>query len=232
LLPRHQGRDLTTLASLVERARALGTTDRRAILGITGPPGAGKTTLVSLLLDELADGADPDADSPWVAHAPMDGFHLADVQLARLGLLDRKGAPETFDAAGYAAALDRLRRDADEVVYLPGFERDTEQPIAASIAVLPCVRLVVTEGNYLLLDEGAWPRARSHLAEVWYCDVDDELRRRRLVERHVQFGKTPEAAAEWVDRSDEANARRVRSARAAADLVIVMDCIDARPSSG
>jgi pantothenate kinase len=232
LLPRHQGRDLTTLASLVERARALGTTDRRAILGITGPPGAGKTTLVSLLLDELADGADLDAGSGWVAHAPMDGFHLADVQLARLGLLDRKGAPETFDAAGYAAALARLRRETDEVVYLPGFERDLEQPIAASIAVTPSVRLVVTEGNYLLLDEGAWPIARSHLAEVWYCDVADELRRGRLVDRHVQYGKSREAAAEWVDRSDEANARRVRIARAAADLVIAMDCIDATPASG
>jgi pantothenate kinase len=162
----------------------------------------------------------------------MDGFHLADVQLARLGLLDRKGAPETFDAAGYAAALDRLCRDTDEVVYLPGFERDIEQPIAASIAVPPSVRLVVTEGNYLLLDEGAWPRARAHLAEVWYCDVADELRRRRLVHRHVEFGKAPEAAAEWVDRSDEANARRVRIARAAADLVIAMDCIDATPASG
>ncbi len=232
MLPRHQGRDLTTLASLVERARALGTTERRAILGITGPPGAGKTTLVSLLLDELADGAGLDADCQWVAHAPMDGFHLADVQLARLGLLDRKGAPETFDAGGYAAALDRLRRDTDEVVYLPGFERDIEQPIAASIAVPPSVRLVVTEGNYLLLDEGAWPRARAHLAEVWYCDVDDELRRRRLVDRHVEFGKTPASAAEWVDRSDEANARRVRIARAAADLVVAMDCIDATPGSG
>jgi pantothenate kinase len=231
LLPRHEGRDLTTLASLVARARALGTTERRAILGIAGPPGAGKTTLVSLLLDGLGDGAGIDADSPWVAHAPMDGFHLADVQLARLGLLDRKGAPETFDAAGYAAALDRLRRDTDEVVYLPGFERTTEQPIAASIAVPPSVHLVVTEGNYLLLDEGAWPRARSHLAEVWYVDVDDDLRRRRLVDRHVQYGKTRDAAAEWVDRSDEVNARRVRIARAAADLVVTMDSIDATPTA-
>jgi pantothenate kinase len=201
--------------------------ERRAVLGITGPPGVGKTTFVSLLLAELEEQGDPG----WVAHVPMDGFHLADVQLARLGLLDRKGAPETFDAAGYAAALDRLRRDTDEVVYLPGFERQTEQPIAASIAVAPSVRLVVTEGNYLLLDEGAWPSARCHLDEVWYCDVDDELRRRRLVDRHTRFGKSAAEAAEWVARSDEANARRMRATRAAADLIIEMESVDGMPAS-
>jgi pantothenate kinase len=156
----------------------------------------------------------------------MDGFHLADAQLERLGLLDRKGAPETFDAAGYAAALVRLRRDTDEVVYMPGFERQTEQPIAASIAVPPSARLVVTEGNYLLRGEGAWQRAWSELAEVWYCDLADEVRRERLVARHVRFGKSRAAAVEWVARSDEANAEQVAATRTRADLVIEMAALD------
>lgn len=223
--------------SLAERARELGSADLRAILGITGPPGAGKSTFVSLLLAELAAGAGRDGsdsatrESSWVAHVPMDGFHLADVQLRRLGLLDRKGAPETFDVAGYAAALERLRRDAGVVVYMPGFEREIEQPIAASIAVPPTARLLVTEGNYLLLGDGdgdgAWAKARSCLDEVWYCDLDEQIRRSRLVARHVRFGKSPAAAEEWVARSDEANAQRVVATREAADLVIPMRSLGA-----
>jgi pantothenate kinase len=228
----------SVLASLAERARSLVATDRRVLVGITGPPGTGKSTLVDLLVDELAEGPVPDGCEPgagacdWVAHVPMDGFHLADVQLLRLGLIDRKGAPDTFDVAGYTAALERLRRDTDDVVYMPGFERRTEQPIAASIAVPPSARLVLTEGNYLLLDDGGWPRARSHLAEVWYCDLDAELRRARLVDRHVRFGKSRPEALAWVARSDEANAERVVAGRDKADLVIAMASLRAVANPG
>jgi pantothenate kinase len=227
---------MTTFDGLVARARGLVAPGRRAVLGIVGSPGAGKSTLAEALLAALRADPPPGAGADWVAHVPMDGYHLADVELERLGLRHAKGAPDTFDAAGYAALLARLRpRDGgageDGVVYAPAFERTLEQPLAGAIPVLPAARLVVTEGNYLLLDEGAWPRARSHLAEVWYVDVDDDLRRRRLVDRHVQYGKTRDAAAEWVDRSDEVNARRVRIARAAADLVVTMDSIDATPTA-
>ena len=130
------------LSALVDQAAALARQPGRAVLGITGPPGAGKSTLTDALLAELG---------PDVGHLPMDGFHLADVQLDRLGLRERKGAPETFDVDGYVAALSRLHSAPDSVLYVPGFERDLEQPIAAAIAIPPAARLVITEGNYLLL---------------------------------------------------------------------------------
>ena len=198
--------------SLVSRALGLVPAHGRAVLGITGPPGAGKSTLTSALLDELG---------PDVGHLPMDGFHLADAQLDRLGLRDRKGAPETFDVDGYVAALRRLHDSPDRTLYLPGFERDLEQPIAAAIAIPPSARLVITEGNYLLLPDGGWEHVRPLLAEVWYVDLDDDVRRDRLVRRHEQFGKSPDAAREWVERSDEANARRVAATRVRADLAMV-----------
>jgi pantothenate kinase len=200
----------TAVASLADRARGLLDRPGRTVLGITGPPGAGKSTLTSALLASLG---------PDVGHLPMDGFHLADVQLDQLGLRDRKGAPETFDVDGFVSALSRLASSA-RTLYVPGFERHLEQPIAAALAIPPSARLVITEGNYLLLPGDGWERVRPLLAEVWYVDLDDELRRERLISRHVQFGKSPDEAREWVLRSDEANARLVAATRAAADVVV------------
>jgi pantothenate kinase len=204
------------LEALLDRAEGLLPASGRALLGIAGLPGAGKTTLAAALTAGLAGRWGPEA----VAHVPMDGFHLADVQLDRLGLRDVKGAPATFDAEGYAALLARLRMRTADTVYAPGFERVLEQPIAAAVAVPPSVRLVVTEGNYLLLDHPRWADARAALAEVWLVEADDGTRVRRLVERHVEFGKAPDEAAAWVDRSDEANAALIRGRSVAPDLVV------------
>jgi pantothenate kinase len=150
----------------------------------------------------------------------MDGFHLADVELTRQGLLDRKGAPETFDAWGYAALLDRVRSGTSYPVYAPGFERDLEQPIAGSIAIAPDAEVIITEGNYLQLDRPEWRAVRSQLDEVWYVFSDDRLRRARLLARHVAFGKSEEEARAWIDRVDEPNARLVGVKRNTADRVI------------
>ncbi|MGV9992157.1 nucleoside triphosphate hydrolase [Streptomyces sp. NPDC003374] len=252
-----------TLDELLRRARALPREGHRAILGIAGSPGAGKSTLAEHLVRALNGTGEP-----WVAHVPMDGFHLADAELERLGRRDRKGAPDTFDAAGYAALLRRLReeyggRSGDTAgpagdgrggtaggggraggggqggtaggggkgvtaggggkgvtVYAPGFERVLEQPLAGAIPVPPSVRLVVTEGNYLLLDTGAWARVRAELDEVWFCELDEAERVRRLVARHEQFGKTHEEAVAWVRRSDQRNADLVAATRDRADLVV------------
>ena len=130
---------------LVDRARAL-MAGGRAVLGICGAPGAGKSTLAARLAEAVG---------PAAVVVPMDGFHLHDDELARLGLSDRKGAPETFDVAGYVALLRRLHIETDHVVYAPEFDRSREESIAGAIAVRPEHRLVVTEGNYLLDDESA-----------------------------------------------------------------------------
>lgn len=205
--------------ALVDRAESLLDRSGRAVLGVTGPPGSGKSTLTSALLSAL--GSRLGADT--VGHLPMDGFHLADVQLDRLGLRDRKGAPETFDVDGYVTALARLHSSPESVLYVPGFERDLEQPISAAIAIPPSARLVVTEGNYLLLPDGGWQHVRPLLAEAWFVGVDDDVRRSRLVRRHEEFGKSPDGARAWVDRVDEPNARLVASTRESADLVVDVD---------
>jgi pantothenate kinase len=206
---------LDELTARVERLRADRDTPR-VIIGITGAPGAGKTTLAEELIDRLAGGV------PWpgsrVAHVPMDGYHLADAELDRLGLRNRKGAPETFDPGGYAALLARIR--AGENVWAPAFERALEQPIAQSLPVLESTRIVISEGNYLLLPDGPWPTVRAQFDEVWFCRVDPRLRLERLIARHVRFGKSPEQAREWVLRSDERNAVLVAATESAADLVV------------
>jgi pantothenate kinase len=201
----------TTLPDeFVERTAHMLSLGRRALLGLAGPPGCGKSTWARVLVDTFPGR---------VVVVPMDGFHLADEELARLGRSARKGAPDTFDAAGYVALLRRLRA-ARETVYAPEFRREIEAAIAGAIAVAPDVPLVVTEGNYLLLDEGPWAGVRAELDEVWYIDMDDAVRRERLVQRHVAHGRSLEAAREWVAATDDPNALRVERTRSRADAVL------------
>ncbi|GAA0806155.1 nucleoside/nucleotide kinase family protein [Spirilliplanes yamanashiensis] len=212
---------MTGFADLVARARGLADGGRRAVLGVTGAPGAGKSTLAEKLVEALAPhppaGLVP---GQWVAHVPGDGYHLADVELDRLGRRARKGAPDTFDPLGYAALLRRLHDDADELIYAPGFERVIEQPIAASIPVPRAARLIVTEANYLLLPDPAWRQVRAALTEVWYVELDDAERLRRLVGRHERFGKDRDAAVAWATGTDQHNADLVGATRDAADLIV------------
>ena len=199
----------------MERARALATGGERRVLGIAGAPGSGKSTLARALVDALG----PDA----ARLVGMDGFHLAQAELERLGRADRKGAPDTFDAAGYVALLRRLRARDDAVVYAPEFHREIEQPVACAVPVPRETPLVVTEGNYLLVADGDWAAVRALLDEAWFVEGDEDRRRELLIARHVEFGKSPAYAREWVMRSDERNAELVAATRARADLVVRLD---------
>ncbi|PJJ63410.1 nucleoside/nucleotide kinase family protein [Compostimonas suwonensis] len=204
------------VAALAERARALPVpSGRRVLLGLAGAPGAGKSTLAARLAAELGEQA---------VVVPMDGFHLAQAVLELSGLADRKGAVDTFDAAGFRALIERIagEGEGDGVVYAPEFRRELEEPVAGAIPIGPGIRWVIVEGNYLLSPEPEWSRARRSLAEVWYLQADDELRVERLIARHVEHGRSREEAEEWVRRSDEANARVVEASREGAQLVVLV----------
>lgn len=183
----------------------------RVLLGLTGAPGAGKSTLCALLLDRF--GAD-------AAAVPMDGFHLDNPVLEALGRRDRKGAPDTFDPAGYAALLRRLRDQKDETVYAPRFDRATETAVAAALPVPAGVRLVIAEGNYLLHDRDGWAPIRGLLDQVWYLDVPPAERVARLVGRRVADGHDPQEARDWVEVVDQRNAAVVEAGRDRADRII------------
>jgi pantothenate kinase len=191
---------------------------RRVVVGIAGAPGAGKTFLVAEVLAAVARRADL---AGRVAHVPMDGFHLTNAELERLGRRDRKGAPDTFDAQAYAGVLAAVRDLGRPVVTAPSFDHAVGEPVPDDIVVPSEVDVVLTEGNYLLLDEGGWADVRSLLDEVWFCALDDSVRQQRLVERHVAAGREPDDARAWVENSDEANARRVVPTAPSADVVLV-----------
>ena len=193
------------------RLNALKNGGGRKILGIVGPPGCGKSTLAAALLDFLGDEA---------VAVPMDGYHLANVELARLGRAGRKGAEDTFDSAGYVSLLRRLKnQQANEIVYAPEFRREIEEPIANAIPVFPETQLVITEGNYLLLDHGHWAGISDLLDEIWYVDIDHSVRRERLVKRHMHFGRSQAAAEDWVANTDEPNAVRIEATKHRADVL-------------
>ena len=203
----------------VSHAQRLRESSRRSVLAIAGPPGAGKTTFAKALVDQLA--AMP-GGSKTVSLLPMDGYHLPNAALDKLGLRHVKGAPQTFDVKAYITLLKHIVQFADRTWYAPDFSRETDEPVPNGFCISPEVRLVVTEGNYLLLP-GEWAPIKKLCAETWFLDVDPAIERARLLKRQLEeVGRSPEAAADWVDRSDLANAELVRAKSTKADRYIIL----------
>lgn len=180
---------------------------RRRLIGLVGPPGVGKSTLAARLA-----AADPSA-----AALPMDGFHLPQARLVELGRRDRMGAPDTFDVVGFAQVLRELRTSA--TVVAPSFDRAIEEPIPGGVMIGSGIRTVYVEGNYLL----HWPGIAELLDETWYLELDPAVRRRRLLDRHVSSGKSPDAAAEWVRTVDDPNAALIAASAAIATRTLAVD---------
>lgn len=200
-----------TLDEVLDLARARTRGPGRWVLGIAGAPGCGKSTTAAQIVEAAGESA---------VVVPMDGFHLTDSELGRLGRHGRKGAPDTFDVAGYVSVLKRLRSETHHTVYAPAFDRSAETSLAGAIAVRPEHRLVITEGNYLLLDAPGWNDVRALLDESWFLRADESTRMARLVQRHVAHGKQPAAAQEWAAGSDQANAELVARTWLHADVVV------------
>lgn len=202
------------LGELLDRAERMLCRPGRTVLGIAGAPASGKSTLAEALVDELNR-----RHRGEVVLVGMDAYHLGHQVLVRRGQAGVKGAPHTFDALGYAALLDRIRQGGD-TVYAPEFHREIEDSLAQNVEVGPEVRLVVTEGNYLLLPDEPWDRVRALLDEAWFIHLDDEERRRRLTGRHQRYGLDPEVALARALGTDETNAALVNGAQNNPDLWI------------
>ena len=206
----------TTVDQLIEAARELlRVRDGRVLLGITGPPGTGKSTVAAAIIEALGP-------STGVV-VPMDGFHLPRAEIVGTPLMARRGAPDTFDADAFADAIRRIRKDIRTDVSVPAFDHLVGDPIADAITVPAGLRLVVVEGNYLLHPAPGWRAARKQLDAVWYLDSPSDVRRARLESRHRQLGRTAEDAARFVEDSDECNAVVIASTASEADAVFTLN---------
>jgi len=202
--------------SALRRAESLlANPDSRVMVGVFGKPGVGKSTFTEYLTKNLP------RDS--VVVVSMDGFHLSNSVLAELGLASVKGAPHTFDVAGFAQLLERIRRKPSGPIYFPVFNREIEESIAAQGCVSDAAKLILVEGNYLCHDEDGWAGIASHFDETWYLDVADDVRIQRLIQRHIQFGKSPDFAREWTLGTDQQNAILIEKGAHRADFIVKLD---------
>ena len=187
----------------------------RALLAIVGAPGSGKSTLAGWLVSRLNEDKQGIA-----AQFPMDGFHLSNEILEELGLRQLKGSPASFDAFGFIAAVSRAVSEPDQPLYLPSYNRELHEPIAASIVISPSAQIVIIEGNYLLSKASPWQKLAPFFTQTWYIDEDISICKQRLVERQIKAGRTRSEAELWYESNDRVNVATVEKTRFLANYLI------------
>jgi len=189
--------------------------DSRYMLGVTGPPGAGKSTVAQRLHDELLN-----KHNFASSVVPMDGYHMSNETLSSLGLLHLKGIAETFDAGGFVSLVKRLRERFEQTVDFPTFDRSIESTVENGGSVPVGTKLVIVEGNYLLSEVEPWHQLRCLFDQVWYVDEPEEVLLPRLLQRHMDGGKTADQAKEKVDSTDLPNAIKIASTKHLATRIL------------
>ena len=184
----------------------------RTMIGIVGKPGAGKSTVVTEIQKQFS--------TEEVAIIPMDGYHLSNEELIKLGRRERKGAPDTFDVEGFISLITRVRNEIDKDHTFHIFHREIEASKADEGIVLRNTKVIVIEGNYLFSEEHNWSEVFPLLDQSWFIEIDDEIRMQRLITRHIKYGKTPQEAEDWSRGSDEANAKFIAKTASRAERII------------
>lgn len=184
----------------------------RTIIGIAGKPGAGKSTVVS----EIEKRFSPSE----VSVIPMDGYHLSNEILIQRGRRNRKGAPDTFDAAGFISLITKVKNSHELEHRFPTFHREIEASIADEGVVPISAKVIVIEGNYLFSDEHNWNGVFPLLDHTWFIEIDDEIRIQRLIARRLNYGQTLAEAENWARGSDEENAKFIEKTRKKAENII------------